>query len=232
MKFKILAFIMCLAPASLFAQQAAYTNIFPQFVDGQIKGNSYRSFLFINNHSGFSADCVLYLVGVDANRIMGSTAFTLPTNTVTARQTAGTAAMQSGYARLDCSSPVFASLVYMQGNPVDGMATVFSSTSAKSYAVVQLLTGTNVHYAIALANDTDATADVLLTFQPSSTNQTSGERIHIPPRSHYVNFLDQIINAPPGAGLLLINGEGGSVFHLTTLLYVGSVFTTVIPFTN
>jgi len=137
----------------------------------------------------------------------------------------------SGYARLDCSQPVTAAIIYSlvatDETTTLGMATVFSAPPT-NYAMFPVLLNSG-RTGIALANDNDTTAYVTVQFTDSNKNVMS-RIIQVAARSQYVGFLDQWVTVPSsGSGTLEIFSPSGPEFSVTGLLFAGNTFSTLVP---
>jgi hypothetical protein len=229
------AAVLLMTPAAI-GQEASASHLFPQVADGcQPDSFCYVSRLWLMNVSDAS-DCTIALYGLEAGRLPGSPSVTVPALGWAVVDTRGAGPLATGYVRLDCSRPVTASLTYSllapEGTNV-GMATVMPSPLA-SYAKHPLLLGPGARYAVALANDSDATAVLNVFFTETGSGKTSIRTIQIAPRTQYSRFVDQIVNLPAeGSGTLEIEavGTGPSSFRLTCLLFQGVAFTTLVPAT-
>jgi len=231
----ILAVVICSFFALSVSAQAQITStshIFPQVADGvQGDGTIYNSFLYVTNLGGASASCTLSLYGMSTSRFVNPATFTLANGFWTINATRGLgSSLASGYARLNCSQPVYANLIYALTRPdqtVAGMATVFSSPLT-TYALLPALLDGSLRYGFAIANDNSTTTTVSLLF--TSNGQTTGKQIPISPRSQLVGFVDQYLSIPSsGAGTLEILSQSGQQFSVVGLLFSGSVFTTLVP---
>jgi hypothetical protein len=226
--------VILLATVSAAAQVAGNSHVFPQIADGRQTDGLYYVSRFWIMSLGPASNCTLSLHGLDSSRLASPPAITVPSNSWSVIDTRGVDPLAVGYARLDCSQPVTASLTYSLLTPAGttaGMATVFSAP-ASSYAMHPLLLAGGVHYGVALANDSDATAVLTLLYTDALSGGSSGRTIEIPPRSQRTGFVDQFVTVPAeGEGTLEIEavGTGPASFRITGLLFNGSVFTTLVP---
>jgi hypothetical protein len=218
------------------AQTAASVHVFPQIVDGRLSdGSFYGSFVWVTNMTSGSTNCTITPYGLASSRF-SSTTFALSAYSWTVIVTTTSNPLASGYARLNCSAPVTASLFYAStfanGVGTAGMATV-SSAPSSSYALIPMLVVTGLRYAVALANDSDSSATVRVHFTNSS-GQTTSQNISIPARSQYVRFVDEIFTIPRSetvaVGTFEVEATIGR-FYLTGLMFADGTFTTVIPTT-
>jgi hypothetical protein len=226
--------ILLLFNASIIhAQNAATTHVFPQIVDGvSSDGFAFTSRFVIASIGGFPATCNISLFGIGVEHLTATSVVVRPPSWEEI-STSGKGAVATGYARLDCSQPVFASLTYSlqsaNGAPL-GIATVPGAPVASNALIPMVLNG-RYHYGIAIANNNDAPLTASLSF---TANGTSVLRpLQIAARSHYVAFVDDIFNVPTqGAGTfeILANGSVGSGnFHIMALLFDQTTFTNVVP---
>ncbi len=221
-------------PSQLPLLNAGLTHIFPQVVDGVgSDGTVYASRFLIASYGESSATCQISLFGIGAERLSARASVVVQPNSFETITTRGENAIGSGYARLDCSEPVFASLTYSvlsaTGTPL-GIATVPGAPIA-SLALIPMVLNGRYRYGIAMANDNDASQLVVLLFDSGATSLV--RTIQLPPRSQYVAFVDEIFNAPAAAlGTLRIgavNGSRSGTFHITGLLFDQGSFTNVVP---
>src|SRR5262249_36802927 len=142
-------------------------HVFPQIVDGaQPDGSKYYSLIYVTNTSGSSSSCSLSLYGLSPSRLV-SVGGELASGAWAGFLTSGEGALAQGYARLDCSQPVSAALIYQlvskDGLTTLGMATVFSSP-AVNYAMYPVFMTPGSRTGIALANDNDVPANFTIQF--------------------------------------------------------------------
>jgi hypothetical protein len=218
------------------AQSESTKHVFPQIVDGvQADGSVFTSRVWIASIGGFPASCSLSLYGFGPERLTTSASVVVQPSSFVTISTRGQDAVADGYARLDCSQPVFASLTYFLQEPNSkplGMATV-TGTPATSRALIPMVLNGRYRYGIAIANDNDAPLLVALSLTSSPTSPLLP--LQLQPRSQYVKFIDEIFNLP-AEGLatfeILANGSVGSDnFNVTELLFDGGTFTTLVPAT-
>jgi hypothetical protein len=216
------------------AQSESTKHVFPQIVDGvQADGSVFTSRVWIASIGGFPASCSLSLYGFGPERLTTSASFVVQPSSFVTISTRGQDAVADGYARLDCSQPVFASLTYFLQEPNSkplGMATV-TGTPATSRALIPMVL--NGRYRYGIANDNDAPLLVALSLTSSPTSPLLP--LQLQPRSQYVKFIDEIFNLP-AEGLatfeILANGSVGSDnFNVTELLFDGGTFATLVPAT-
>jgi hypothetical protein len=220
----------------LHAQSESTKHVFPQIVDGiQSDGSVFTSRIWIASIGGFPASCSLALYGFGPERLTSSTSVVVQPSSFVTIATRGQDAVADGYARLDCSQPVFASLTYFlqdSNNKPLGMATV-TGIPASARALIPMVLNGRYRYGIAIANDNDAPLVAALSLTSPGTSQIVP--IQVPPRSQYVKFVNEIFNLPAEASAtfeILANGSVGSAnFNVAGLLFDGGTFTTLIPAT-
>jgi len=218
----------------VYAQNANTTHVFPQFVDGvTADGWVFTSRFVIASNGGFPATCNVSLFGMGVERLTEGASVLVQPASWEAISSRGRDVLASGYARLDCSQPVFVSLTYsiQSGNDAPlGIATVPGAPVA-SHALIPMILNGRYHYGVAMANNNDGVLAVILTF--TSNGATVLRSLQLEARSHYVAFLDEIFTVPQeGTGTLeiLANGSGGSDnFNITALLFDQGTFTNVVP---
>ncbi|HEU5235778.1 MAG TPA: hypothetical protein VFU37_01475 [Pyrinomonadaceae bacterium] len=228
-------FILFLFTASfVHAQSAGTTHIFPQIVDGvSSDGSAFTSRFLIASIGGFPATCDVSLFGLGPERLSASASVLVQPASWQSISTRGQDVLAAGYARLNCSQPVFASLTYslQSANGASlGIATVPGAPVA-SHALIPMVLNGRYRYGIAIANDNDAPLTVALSFESNGTAVLRS--IQVAARSHYVTFVDEIFTIPAeGAGTfeILANGSTGSDhFNITALLFDQGGFTNVVP---
>jgi len=234
-KLTFLSIFLFLTTSIAFAQTQSTKHVFPQIVDGvQSDGSVFTSRVWITSIGGLPASCSLALYGLGPERLTTSANIIVQPSSFVTIATRGQDAVADGYARLDCSQPVFASLTYFLQEPNStpvGMATV-TGTPATSRGLIPMVLNGRYRYGIAIANDNDAPLIAAVSFSSSTTSQILP--IQLPPRSQYVKFVDEIFNLP-AEGLatfeILANGSGSANFNVTGLLFNGGTFTTLVPAT-
>src|SRR5215470_4408749 len=102
-----------LTTSIVHAQSESTTHVFPQIVDGvQLDGSVFTSRIWIGRIGGFPASCSVSLYGFGPERLTTSTSVVVQPSSFATISTRGQDAVTNGYARVDCSQPVFASLTY------------------------------------------------------------------------------------------------------------------------
>jgi hypothetical protein len=230
----LLALIFLTASSVAQAQNAGLTHIFPQVVDGVASdGSVYISRFLMASSSLSPATCQVSLFGIDPERLSPRTTVQVQGSFFETITTRGEGVIDTGYARLDCSQPVVASLTYSivsaTGAPL-GIATAPSAPVASLVLIPMVLNG-RYRYGIALANDNDAAQVIAILFDSDATSLV--RVIELEPRSQYVTFVDEIFNVPgTGLGTLRIGavpGGGPGNFYITSLLFDQVGFTNVVP---
>jgi hypothetical protein len=234
LKATLLLSIISFTASVARAQNAGLTHIFPQVVDGVgSDGTVYTSRFLIASSGESPANCRISLFGIGPERLSAGAGILVQPLSFEMITTRGEDEIDSGYARLDCSQPVFASLTYsLLSSPGTslGIATVPGAPIA-SVALIPMVLNGRYRYGIAIANDDDAAQLVVLLFDSGATSLV--RTIQVPPRSQYVTFVDEIFNVPAaGLGTLKIGAVdqvGSGHFHITALLFDQGSFTSVVP---
>jgi hypothetical protein len=182
---------------------------------------------------GFPAACNITPFGIGSTRLT-ATSITVQSASWEAISTRGEDALATGYARLDCSQPVFASLTFSvqsaNGVPL-GIATVPGAPLA-SHALLPMVLNGRYRYGIAIANNNDGQLSAVISL--TANGAAVLRSVQIPGRSHYVVYVDEIFSVPPqGMGTLeiLANGAttGSDNFNITALVFDQGAFTNVVP---
>src|SRR5215831_5314732 len=227
--------ILSLTASVAQAQNASLTHIFPQVVDGMGPDRTiYTSRFLITSNGATPATCQVSRLGLDPERLSAPATITVQGGSFQTITTRGEGVIDTGYARLDCSQPVVASLAYSRTTPTGiplGFATVPNAPNA-SIVLIPMVLGGGYRHGIALANDKDAPQVVVLLFDSNSGATTLVKTIQVQPRSQYVAFVDELFNVPAdGLGTLTIGAVDGTVpgnFHITALLFNQFGFTNVV----
>ena len=106
------------------------------------------------------------------------------------------AAVESGYATLDCSSPVVAQVVFawFDGLGVTAAATVFSSQAATVFQFLVLQPAATLGFAI--ANDTNAEASCRIVLEDTQRTNLGEATLSVPAKSNRAQLLTDIIAIP------------------------------------
>ena len=227
-----IAFVPFMVPTAM-AQKVSY--IFPQVVGGvNPDGSFWRSLVYVTNLGEIPTSCSLSMYGLIANDANATSklSFDLDSRAWAYAIEAFKSPVASGYARLDCSRPVTAALIYSlvatDETTTLGMATVFSAPPT-NYAMFPVLLNSGLRTGVALANDNDTPAYFTVQFTDSNKNVMS-RIIQVAARSQYVGFLDQWLTVPStGSGTLEIFSPSGMEFSATGLLFAGKTFSTLVP---
>ena len=206
-------------------------HVFPQIADGRFLDDSFfRSTLVVNERTGASTACTLNLVGLTAGFSQGiGSSFSISVPGFAIFPTNGTQQLQTGYATLNCDTPVDANLVYTLYSPQGlkvGEATVFSSDpSPTKHLVMDETKGARL--AVAIANDTDQPHVYTLSLT-TSTGTTQTTQIQIQAKTSTARFLYEMMLVPPDAQRLFqIKSDDASNFSAIGLRFTGGLFTTV-----
>jgi hypothetical protein len=156
LKRTFLLAIISLTASFAQAQNAGLTHIFPQVVDGVASdGTVYTSRFLIASSGGSPATCQVSLFGIAPERLSGAASIVVQPSSFETITTRGEGAIDTGYARLDCSQPVVASLTYSilsKTGATLGIATVPAAPVASLVLIPMVLNG-QYRYGIAMAND-------------------------------------------------------------------------------
>jgi hypothetical protein len=226
--------IISLTASFAQAQNASLVHIFPQVVDGVgSDGAVYTSRFLIASYGESPAACQVSLFGIGPERLSAGTRIVVERSSVETITTRGENVVGTGYARLDCSQPVVASLTYSilsATGTTFGIATVPSAPIA-SVALIPMVLNGRYRYGIATANDNDAPQLVVFLFDSGAASLV--RTIQVQPRSQYVVFVDEILNVSTGGlGTLrvaAVDGISSDKFYITALLFDRGGFTNVVP---
>ncbi len=178
-------------------------HVLPHIADG----GGWQSSLLVTNIEQ-SGQCTLHLYGLSADRfepadtvlVSGSTAtFNLRRDGALAWRTRNESALASGYATLDCTTPVVAQVVFASignsGTPT-GMATVFSSQAGQVFQFPVLTPEATLGFAI--ANDTNAAAACRIVLEDPDRTNLGEATLSVPSNTNWAGLLlDQLISIPP-----------------------------------
>ena len=234
LKTTLLVAIISLTASIAHAQSASLTHVFPQVVDGVgSDGTVYTSRFLIVSSGGPDATCQVSLFDIGAERLSAGDSILVPGTSFATITTRGEDAIDTGYARLDCSEPVFASLTYsiLSANGTTSGIAMVPSAPVAAFALIPMVLNGRYRYGIAMANDTDAAQLVVLLFDSGATSLV--KTIQLQPRSQWVAFVDEIFNVPTtGLGRLRIGAvddSGPDNFYITALLFDQDGVTNVVP---
>ncbi len=216
--------------AAVLSATASTYHVFPQVADGRFSdGTYYRTTLMISNPSATAgANCSLQLRGLTVpgfvlNYPLGPSGWVIS-------PTSGTQDFKSGYATLQCSSSVEAQLLYSYygANGVKfSEATVFSSPPASITKVIAD-EREGAQLGLAIANDTDQTANYTIQYIVSATGASGTGSLTLAPRTASAKFLSEFIPGIPANSVSQIlvssSAAAGSIIGLR---FTGGVFTTI-----
>jgi hypothetical protein len=230
----LLCLVLFLTASVVQAQNPGTMHVFPQFVDGVSgDGSVFTSRFVIASIGGLPATCTVSLFGIGLERLAVGASVSVQPASWEAISSRGQDVLATGYAQLDCSQPVFASLTYslQSGKGASlGLSTVPGAPLASNALIPMILNG-RYHYGVAIANNNDAPLTALLSFTFNGTSAVRSLRVEA--RSHYVAFVDEIFSVPSegtGTFQILANGSGGSDnFNIAALLFDQGAFTNVVP---
>ncbi len=200
----LLVTIACALPALAQSDETAKSfHVVPHLADG----GGWQSSLLVTNVSPSTSPCTLQLHGLTVDRFEDAAGVTAAGSTATFAlpasgghlvwRTRNESAEASGYATLDCVSPVVAQVVFARigsaGTPT-GMATVFSSQTATVFQFPVLMPEASLGFAI--ANDTDAESSCRIVLEDPQQVTLDEAALSVPAKSHTAQFLNQAIQIP------------------------------------
>ena len=202
----LLVTIACALPAFARPDETAKRfHVLPHIADG----GGWQSSLLVTNVSPSASPCTLQLYGgLGAERFEAATGVTAAGPTATfalaasgghlAWRTRNESAEASGYATLDCVSPVVAQVLFAwidaSGMPT-GMATAFSSQAATDFQLPVLTPAGTL--ALAIANDAYSEASCRIVLKDlRGTTLGEGAMLSVPMKSSHAQFLNQAIPIP------------------------------------
>ena len=179
-------------------------HVLPHIADG----GGWRSSLLVTNVSPSASPCTLQLYGgLGVDRFEAAAGVTAAGLTATfALAGAGghlvwrtrneLAAVASGYATLDCSSPVVAQVVFasFDGLGVTAAATVFSAQAATVFQFLVLQPAATLGFAI--ANDTNAEASCRIVLEDYQRTNLGEATLSVPAKSNRAQMLNDAIAIP------------------------------------
>jgi hypothetical protein len=215
-------------------------HIFPQFADGKFSdGSYYRSTVGLTAATSDSGTCSARLFGSPGITIQSSSGTPIVLGTLTINSNAGlggyfvgrstgTAAFQSGFLTLICTTPHTAQVVYSYYTP-EGVklseATVFSSPPGTRLQIfADQRDGAQLGLAVANTNSTPVTVG-FATFV-GGTSAGSSE-VTIPASSNYVKFLNEIHSSYPPNQLGTVIIQSTVPVAAIGLRFTGTAFTTI-----
>ena len=213
------------------------SHVFAQFVDGRFPdGTFYRSTLLVSSDNSSSTDCTATLGGLTIPGFgNGSTqSFSVAAGRSSIITTPGTQNLVSGYAKLICTAPVAAQVLYGSYSATGvllGQSTVFSSPSA---TIAQLLADqrNGAHLGIAIANTATASTQFVIKAIDENNVEVGTGTVQLAGQAQTAKFLEELITVPSAfVGKVQISTNPstvGTVFAIG-LQFTGPVFTTIPP---
>jgi hypothetical protein len=204
-------------------------HVFPEIADGKFADGSYfrTTRIYSNPIATAGTSCATLLHGMT---IGGQSVFIggLGPGTFAALPTAGTQALQSGYAEMQCSLPVDAAALYSfySANGVKmSEATVFSSPPG---LILQILSDSRegAQVGLAIANNTDQPNTYMITVYDAGGSVVGTATQNLPARSSIARFVNEFVPLPPNHyGPVIVSGTGAA--NIIGLRFTGSTFTTI-----
>ena len=192
---------------------AKRTHLLPHLADG----DGWQSILLVTNAAETASLCTLDLFGLSVERFQGAGGVSATGRRATFElagpaghlvwRTRNEAALGSGYAKLDCSAPVVAQVVFASigdGDRPTGMATVFSSQTARAFQFPVLTPAGTVGYAV--ANDTNLEANCDIRLEDPQRMELGKTPLTVPAKSNRSQLLHQAIAIPetfPGGSAMV-----------------------------
>ena len=199
--------IACALPtAAQHAETAKRFHVLPHIADG----GGWKSSLLVTNVSPSASRCTLQLYGLGVDRFEAARGVTVAGSTATFAlpqagghlvwRTRNESAEASGYATLDCVSPVVAQVVFARiggGERPAGMATVFSSQTAKVFQFPVLTPAATL--ALAIANDSGSETSCRVRLADPQGMRVGEEAVlSVPMKSNHSALLNKAIAIPEG----------------------------------
>ena len=201
----LLATIACALPAAAqYDETAKRFHLLPHLADG----GGWQSRLLVTNTSQSASSCTFNVYGVPLNRFSELGSFGTAAGSTATFQLASRggyliwptknelAAVESGYATLDCSSPVVAQVVFasFDGLGVTAAATVFSAQAATVFQFPVLTPAATLAFAI--ANDTNAEASCRILLEDYQRTNLGEATLAVPAKSNRSQLLNAAISIP------------------------------------
>ena len=201
----LLATIACALPAAAqYDETAKSFHLLPHLADG----GGWRSVLLVTNTSQSASSCTFNVYGVPLNRFSELGSFGTAAGSTATFQLASSggyliwdtknelAAVESGYATLDCSAPVVAQVVFASydGLGVTAAATVFSAQAATVFQFPVLQPAATLGFAI--ANDTNAEASCRIVLEDTQRTNLGEATLAVPAKSNRSQLLNAAISIP------------------------------------
>ena len=199
------ATIACALPAAAqYDETAKSFHLLPHLADG----GGWQSVLLVTNVSQSASSCTFNVYGVPLNRFSELGSFGTAAGSTATFQLASSggyliwstknelAAVESGYATLDCSSPVVAQVVFasFDGLGVTAAATVFSAQAATVFQFPVLTPAATLAFAI--ANDTNAEASCRILLEDTQRTNLGEATLAVPAKSNRSQLLNTAISIP------------------------------------
>ena len=201
----LLATIACALPAAAqYDETAKSFHLLPHLADG----GGWQSRLLVTNTSQSASSCTFNVYGVPLNRFSELGSFGTAAGSTATFQLASSggyliwptknelAAVESGYATLDCSSPVVAQVVFasFDGLGMTAAATVFSAQAATVFQFPVLTPAATLGFAI--ANDTNAEASCRILLEDTQRTNLGEATLAVPAKSNRSQLLNAAISIP------------------------------------
>ena len=201
----LLATIACALPAAAqYDETAKSFHLLPHLADG----GGWRSVLLVTNTSQSASSCTFNVYGVPVNRFSELVSFGTAAGSTATFQLASSggyliwdtknelAAVESGYATLDCSAPVVAQVVFASydGLGVTAAATVFSAQAATVFQFPVLQPAATLGFAI--ANNTNAEASCRILLEDTQRTNLGEATLAVPAKSNRSQLLNTAISIP------------------------------------
>ena len=201
----LLATIACALPAAAqYDETAKSFHLLPHLADG----GGWQSVLLVTNVSQSASRCTFNVYGVPLNRFSELGSFVTAAGSTATFQLEGPggyliwntknelATVASGYATLDCSSPVVAQVVFasFDGLGVTAAATVFSAQAATVFQFPVLTPAATLGFAI--ANDTNAEASCRILLEDYQRTNLGEATLSVPAKSNRAQMLHAAIDIP------------------------------------
>ena len=200
----LLATIACALPAAAqYDETAKSFHLLPHLADG----GGWQSLLLVTNTSQSASSCTFNVYGVPLNRFRALSGVPAAGSTATFKLASRggylfwptkneLAAVASGYATLDCSSPVVAQVGFAlyDGLVVTAAATVFSAQAATVFQFPVLQPAATLGFAI--ANDTNAAASCRILLEDTQRTNLGEATLAVPTKSNRSQLLNTAISIP------------------------------------
>jgi hypothetical protein len=240
----VLVLLYLLTPFSVFGQ--SYYHLFPQFADGKFSdGSFYRSSLLVMSDSTTrTTQCTFTMRGLGAQRLttrdggvlvpdQNRQLFSIKALGYQVLQSAGTAAIGSGYSDLDCDGYVWAQVLYAYYSSSGvkiSEAAVFAWQQGYGFrrSVLILDQREGARLGLALANVYNHSNDYDIVVRSVSGNLVGTARVTVLPKSSTAKFVHELVPGIPEGfvGKVIIVARGDEAY-ITALRFTGAAFTTI-----